>query len=199
MRRPGSVLVCTLVILAVLSVVGSVGAQAKCDADRDGQNSVACGGADCDDNDAYRYRGNPERCEGSLPDGRAAATHDEDCDPCTVTGQRPDGDRDFDLIPSSACSNPWPANMPASAQPVGCDLNLVRIDTGARRTLGADCDDTKRAIVPGSQVCDSNPVLMRVCLDKGVVGPDKSASDWDVRKCAGHCVPQPNGTGICVN
>ena len=32
-----------------------------------------------------RKPGNPERCEGMLPDGTTpAAGHDEDCDPCTV-------------------------------------------------------------------------------------------------------------------
>src|SRR5690349_16319859 len=42
------------------------------DADGDGHGDEACGGDDCDDADAERYRGAPEICD---------AMHDEDCDP----------------------------------------------------------------------------------------------------------------------
>jgi hypothetical protein len=42
------------------------------DADNDGQISIACGGTDCDDNDATAYAGNTETCDG--------ADVDNDCD-----------------------------------------------------------------------------------------------------------------------
>jgi alpha-tubulin suppressor-like RCC1 family protein len=52
------------------------------DADGDGEPSMDCGGADCDDTDADRFPGNAEICD---LDG-----HDEDCEPETF------GDRDAD-------------------------------------------------------------------------------------------------------
>ncbi len=54
------------------------------DADGDGVESVACGGADCDDKDPNRYPGNTEICD--------ARGHDEDCDPRTVGSRDLDGD-----------------------------------------------------------------------------------------------------------
>jgi len=64
------------------------------DADGDGVDSIACGGDDCDDEDADRYPGNPEGCD----DG-----HDEDCDATTVAG--PEGDADADGQFSFLCCN----------------------------------------------------------------------------------------------
>lgn len=52
------------------------------DADGDGARSSACGGDDCDDNDADRSPDLPEICD--------ASDVDEDCDPATI------GDRDED-------------------------------------------------------------------------------------------------------
>jgi hypothetical protein len=52
------------------------------DRDRDGENSIACGGADCDDSDPNRAPARTEICDA---DGR-----DEDCDLTTV------GNRDVD-------------------------------------------------------------------------------------------------------
>lgn len=108
----------------------------ECDADGDGHASIACGGDDCDDADAQRFPGNVERCEGTLAGGLAAADHDEDCDPCTVAGALPDGDRDDDRFVSAGCSNPW-----LDAEPIGCNLNQVRVQVEERRVVGADCDD----------------------------------------------------------
>lgn len=108
----------------------------ECDADGDGHESIACGGDDCDDADAQRFPGNVERCEGTLAGGLAAADHDEDCDPCTVAGALPDGDRDDDRFVSASCSNPW-----LDAEPIGCNLNQVRVQVEERRVVGADCDD----------------------------------------------------------
>jgi hypothetical protein len=45
------------------------------DRDGDGIAAIACGGADCDDDDALRFPGNSEICD--------ADDHDEDCDPFT--------------------------------------------------------------------------------------------------------------------
>jgi alpha-tubulin suppressor-like RCC1 family protein len=62
------------------------------DVDGDGHRAQNCGGDDCDDNDANRYPGNTEVCDGS---------HDEDCNAGTVG----DTDMDTDGYVSSACCN----------------------------------------------------------------------------------------------
>ncbi|MDO9372080.1 MAG: MopE-related protein [Gammaproteobacteria bacterium] len=54
------------------------------DADGDGTVSAACGGDDCDDNDAGRYPGSAEIC-----DGRNV---DEDCNDSTSGNRDNDGD-----------------------------------------------------------------------------------------------------------
>ena len=64
-----------------------------CDVDGDGHDSPACGGADCDDDNADRFPGNPEICD--------AAGQDEDCDPATF-GWR---DEDRDGFPDARCCN----------------------------------------------------------------------------------------------
>jgi alpha-tubulin suppressor-like RCC1 family protein len=107
-----------------------------CDSDRDGHDAIACGGDDCDDADRARFPGNPERCEGTLADGRPLADHDEDCDPCTVSGPVPDGDLDDDRYVARTCRNPW-----LDAAPSGCDLAQVNVLDTARVVEGADCDD----------------------------------------------------------
>ncbi len=63
------------------------------DMDGDGVDSVACGGADCDDDDASRFPGNTEVCD--------VADVDEDCDPSTY-GFR---DADMDGAPDAQCCN----------------------------------------------------------------------------------------------
>ena len=63
------------------------------DADGDGFDAIACGGADCDDTNPNRYPGNAEVCD--------EANVDEDCDPTTY-GAR---DVDRDGFDSAACCN----------------------------------------------------------------------------------------------
>lgn len=61
------------------------------DVDGDGHEAIACGGDDCDDNDASRYPGNTEVCD----------AHDEDCNDATFGFVDADGDG----AGSSACCN----------------------------------------------------------------------------------------------
>lgn len=178
-----------------------------CDRDGDGHRNPACGGDDCDDDDRLRYPGNPERCDGTLPDGRPAATHDEDCDPCTVAGAPLDGDGDADDVPGVQCTNPTIGGR----DPVGCDPRRVR-QIGAK-VLGADCNDRNVAIVPGAQWCSSDTTV-DYCLKGGPLGlvsgalpfaptdfvPSNAIDVGAYRvKCpaGSKCLAQPNGTGIC--
>jgi hypothetical protein len=62
------------------------------DADGDGHGAIACGGDDCDDDDADRFPGNVETCD--------SVGRDEDCDPTTL-GE----DRDRDGFVDDRCCN----------------------------------------------------------------------------------------------
>jgi alpha-tubulin suppressor-like RCC1 family protein len=101
-----------------------------CDLDSDGVESVSCGGADCDDEDANRFPGNPETCTNALgaldPE---TLLHDEDCDSDTLGN-----DRDEDGFFRQECGNP---------QSNGVTL------------FGVDCDDDNDLRRPGLvEVCD---------------------------------------------
>jgi len=75
----------------------SMGCNSTCgagaDADGDGFDSVACGGADCDDANPDRFPGNVEVCD--------PEDVDEDCDPTTFGTRDADGDGFVD----AACCN----------------------------------------------------------------------------------------------
>lgn len=60
------------------------------DADGDGFAAIACGGNDCDDQDAERSPGLTEICD--------ARGNDEDCDPLTVGDRDADGDGYIDAM-----------------------------------------------------------------------------------------------------
>ncbi len=99
------------------------------DADGDGVEAIACGGADCDDTNPNRYPGNVEVCDD--------ANVDEDCDPTTF-GQR---DGDGDGYVDAACCN----EDAAGAMRCGDDCSDHRRDMrpGFAETcdfLDNDCD-----------------------------------------------------------
>lgn len=116
----------------------------NCDLDRDGHDSMNCGGDDCDDADANRHPGNAEVCD--------AASHDEDCDASTFGDRDADGDGAVDAACCNVvlgtthcgddCDDAAAAVRPGSTEACDaidndCDL---AVDEGVLVTFGADCD-----------------------------------------------------------
>ncbi len=100
------------------------------DEDGDGALAMSCGGTDCDDHDAHRFRGNAEVCD--------TAGHDEDCDPCTVASATTrDGDADMDTFLAAQCTNAFTGEAPR------CDPMIVTVDEAARQVRGRDCNDDR--------------------------------------------------------
>ncbi len=94
------------------------------DLDGDGHRAIACGGTDCDDDDADRFPGNAEVCDVEAPE------HDEDCDPTTFGTRDEDGDGHTSALCCNASSN---------ARFCGDDCDD---DDGDRRPGAAErCDD----------------------------------------------------------
>lgn len=102
------------------------------DADGDGVDSIACGGADCDDGDADRFPGNAEVCD---------AGHDEDCDPTTI-GMR---DADGDGRTASTCCN-------GALCGDDCDDAASSVFPGATEVCNDVDDDCDRATDEGLPV-----------------------------------------------
>lgn len=117
---------------------------AEPDADDDGDESLACGGGDCDDTDPNIRSGLPEACD--------ALGVDEDCNPTTLYNQGPgtnDGDRDGDGFVDARCFN-------------------LRADGTENR--GTDCDDTAPTINPdGVEACDGRDNDCDGSTDEGVL------------------------------
>lgn len=165
------------------------------DKDRDGHTSAESGGDDCDDLDGNCHPGNPETCSGyRLFDAWKKKYiiiykyHDEDCNPCTVTGYPPDGDMDGDKIICSSCLNY------SARSPIGCPYDLAIVPTVSAISLsnplraftirGGDCDDHNPALGRASQIC----------IDKRTVAVCENG-EWKYYPCT-KCVVQPNGTGV---
>jgi hypothetical protein len=227
-------------VLCVLGVVIALGAGGcpddpadpepcagpNADADGDGEDSIECGGLDCDDDDAARRPGAAEVCdlEGT----------DEDCD-ATTYGYR---DADSDGYQDAACKNTSSdgdvyAGLDCDDARAGvhpglleacnevdddCDgaidegvLAAVYVDedgdgfgrgramqqcTGADgvASQAGDCDDENTQIHPGAFRCaetSDDGADIDVCAEDGRF-TDARCPD------AGRCVPQPDGSGVCL-
>ena len=96
------------------------------DADGDGEPSMDCGGADCDDNNARRFPGNVEICDGLV---------DEDCDMSTLGD-----DADADGFTDITCCNRADG---VSACGTDCDDSRATINPEAVEScneIDDDCD-----------------------------------------------------------
>ncbi|MBK6809714.1 MAG: hypothetical protein IPG81_12560 [Sandaracinaceae bacterium] len=130
-----------------------------CDLDSDGVESIACGGADCDDEDANRFPGNPETCTNALgaldPE---TLLHDEDCDPDTLGN-----DRDEDSFYRQECGNDNDGFVAVGAACTGGSMPAT------------DCDDDRD---------ETSPVAPETCNG---VDDDCSGTDDDndaITSCA---------------
>ena len=107
---------------------GGPDASSSCDEDDDGQESIACGGADCDDDDRAVFSGAVEVCS---PSDLSSVTRDENCDPSDRGVQRVGTvvsiDADGDGYASALCCNA----------------------AGATMLCGDDCDDSNPRVYPG--------------------------------------------------
>lgn len=149
------------------------------DVDRDGYVAARCCnvasngtrfcGLDCDDNNAGVHPGLPELCNGV--DDNCNGTIDEGVKITLYVDADHDG---------------YGAPGPGSLQCPGA--------TGYS-ALGNDCDDTNAAITPGSMKCDDPQVPSTVLLCNPNTGAFVSSF---CAKGTATCLPQPNGTGICV-
>ena len=187
------------------------------DVDDDGEDSIGCGGADCDDDDARRSAMRSEVCD--------AADLDEDCDPSTF-GVR---DADGDGSPDARCCNGEVCgddcdDMAQSVHPnavEACDgrdnncdgmidegvvvpgypdadgdgwgtgdVEEVCAGTPGYAGIEGDCDDTLSNVHPGSFRCVAGADI-EFCTDE---------ASWSADQCPGMglCVPQPDGTGVCL-
>jgi len=85
---------------------GRDASSSSCDEDDDGQDSVACGGADCEDDDPEVFSGAVEVCSAS---DLSSVTRDENCDPSDHGVQRVGTlvsiDADGDGYASAVCCN----------------------------------------------------------------------------------------------
>ena len=167
------------------------------DKDGDGTASIAAGGTDCDDLDRNTYRGNPEKCEGYfIFEGwqkkyiMINRYHDEDCNPCSISGYRPDGDKDMDGQVCFTCSN-YSTNIP-----MGCD-QVSTMPTTSKFLMG---DPTRRYTTRGWDCDDRNPAIIRasqVCIDEKTIAVCENGK-WKYYPCR-KCVTQPNGIGVVVD
>jgi hypothetical protein len=187
------------------------------DMDGDGSRAIACGGTDCDDTDPLRFPGKTEVCDSD--------NRDEDCDPSTYGTRDADGDGvtdqaccngdlcGFDCDDRQQTINPTapevcdgrdndcdgaidegvivPAYTDADGDGWGAgDESQICAGLPGYASIGGDCDDTLANIHPGAFQCVSGSDI-ELCTEDGT---------WSADSCPGLglCVPQPDGTGVCL-
>ena len=114
------------------------------DRDGDGDPSIACGGADCDDDDPLRYSGNVEVCD--------AEGRDEDCEPTTLG----EVDEDGDGVLSAACCNGATCGL-------DCDDGLRSVGPSQMELCNAIDDDCDGEIDGVDAFCPSGMCIGQRC------------------------------------
>jgi hypothetical protein len=142
------------------------GSCAMADADGDGHRATACGGDDCDDNDAHRFPGNAEVCAfDAATMMRTDPTHDEDCDPTTFANPMThDGDHDGDGYVDHACCNADRNGMSAC----GTDCDDLTIETGFAGMPYATMVMPTNIHPSEPEVCDGVDNNCNGAIDEGV-------------------------------
>jgi hypothetical protein len=194
------------------------------DQDGDGDDSIACGGSDCDDTDAHRRPGATEVCDN--------ADLDEDCNTLTFG----DRDADGDDHPDASCCN---VSQDGDAScGTDCDDTRPTVNSEAPEVcdgIDEDCDGAidETVLMPlytdgdldgygageptmgcflyegmsflGNDCDDENAAIVpgaMICLDAVDYAICQAEDGTYTLKTAcplqQACRTQPNGTGICI-
>lgn len=210
----------------VMQVPGALAAEV-CDFDRDGVESIACGGTDCDDADPNTFPGNAEVCD--------ASHHDEDCDPLTFGFRDTDNDSFAD---ANCCNDSGGGNLHCgedcndlarTIHPLasdfcnGVDDNCDTFVDDASQSPGANaffvdndsdgygvaasgvfaCVGDPGFAVIGGDCDDANPAVVpgAILCGQGPTAALVCRNDGRLVAAAcgdgAVCVSQPNGLGVC--
>jgi Putative metal-binding motif len=187
------------------------------DADGDGVNSISCGGNDCDDTDGSMLPGGVEVCDD--------ADRDEDCNPATFGARDTDGDGAIDAaccngaLCGDDCDDNQRGTHPTAVEACDSIDNDCdgAIDEGVLVQSYEDADGDGWGTGEPSEFCAGRPGYANVdgdcddelsqvhpgafrCLEDSNIEFCDGGTHWTASTCPGLglCVPQPDGTGVCL-
>ncbi len=151
--------------------------------DNDGDGVASC--LDCDDDDALRFPGSLELCDGV----------DSDCDGL-IGPTELDGDSDGITICGGDCNDAAPQTWPGAPEACdGADNNCDGAslapeadgDADGVRVCAADCNDANPALFPGNpELCNGSDEDCDGLADADLAGETDADADGQ-RTCAGDC------------